>query len=1047
MADYGVNIKVAVQNTQKIQDLSNQLKRTGAAVDQQNTKLAQMAGKTQEAIANVKNLNAVLAEAQKNFNKAVLGTQSFISASKDLVATNREVTRSLEQRAAALKRIEGGQAVSPTLMGSAARERQSQFKKLEEARRNAIRDENRALGTQLNTQNKILATESRRAQIQMKALERQEEISRTISAGRMRQRQPEIMRQEQLMLGARQYMRPIGPELPRIMQPDRTAQLLTRQSQQRSAILREMNALSSKSVFNKNLEFALVKQLVGADKTRNLLAEKFEKDQKDMISNQQALAAQKERALAAQKKALDAEKKALALQRQQRNEQRRQKIGGALSSGLIGGGFPLLFGQGGAAAAGGAIGGLAGGAIGGGFGFALSIVGTAIGQALEDAENFDRSLNELNATLSTSGTVSSTTAADVRALASELNIAKEEAIELLGTFSGFGDGDIREELARVFEPVGGRKTLDLLAKARLGEKEALAAISGLSEIITLEKAEELQNQLDINGALVTAALLQEAVLEKSREITQESERTVGPIDHLVSGLAMIANAYAGMAYGPALELEPPPTAEDLAEQRAAGVAPPDQGLVETALAGYEKYLQRRQQLDKKYSVTGTEADPTINLQKRLGVLNKQIASEQKFVGVSSEGESIIKRKLALESKIAQIQETGTAERKRLTDQEDIRLSQSIETQAINLENLKFEREATALIERQSKAGEKLLKPLQKKLDAIRDRNAFEKEYGDLIMSGSTPAAAKQVIEAQKQKKEIDRLVEKQLESNEILIANLRIKVAETEGTKAHAAAVDALNDALERRNKIEEKGRIAKGEIKGEKTPAERFDDEIKAIQGIINELNDPVRQAIELSRTLGSAFSESFKGIVSGSMTAQQALANLFQRTADHFLDMAAQMIAAQLRMQAVKLFMNFFPSVGGGGGGGNGGSGFVIPSDNLTPAANGNAFGRNGLIPFAKGGVVNKPTLFPFANGTGLMGEAGPEAIMPLSRGPNGRLGVEALGAGAGATNIVVNVDASGSSVEGDSDQAAQLGKMLGAAVQAELVKQKRPGGLLAS
>ena len=260
MADYGVNIKVAVQNTQKIQDLSNQLKRTGAAVDQQNTKLAQMAGKTQEAIANVKNLNATLAEAQKNFNKAVLGTKSFITTSKDLIATNREVTRSLAQRAAALKRLEGGQAVGLTPMSSEAKQRQSQFKKLEQARRNAIRDENRALGTQLNTQNKILATESRRAQIQMKALERQEEISRTISAGRMRQRQPEIMRQEQLMLGARQYMRPIGPELPRIMQPDRTAQLLTRQSQQRSAILKEMNALSSKSVFNKNLEFALAKQ-------------------------------------------------------------------------------------------------------------------------------------------------------------------------------------------------------------------------------------------------------------------------------------------------------------------------------------------------------------------------------------------------------------------------------------------------------------------------------------------------------------------------------------------------------------------------------------------------------------------------------------------------------------------------------------------------------------------------------------------------------------------------------------------------------------------
>jgi hypothetical protein len=49
-------------------------------------------------------------------------------------------------------------------------------------------------------------------------------------------------------------------------------------------------------------------------------------------------------------------------------------------------------------------------------------------------------------------------------------------------------------------------------------------------------------------------------------------------------------------------------------------------------------------------------------------------------------------------------------------------------------------------------------------------------------------------------------------------------------------------------------------------------------------------------------------------------------------------------------------------------------------------------------------------------------------------------------GSANVTVNVDASGSSVEGDSAQAGQLGKMLGAAVQAELIKQKRPGGLLA-
>ena len=71
-------------------------------------------------------------------------------------------------------------------------------------------------------------------------------------------------------------------------------------------------------------------------------------------------------------------------ERAARSKQINERIGGTLSSGLIGGGFPLLFGQGAGAAAGGAIGGLAGGAIGGGFGFALSVVGTAIGAAFDE---------------------------------------------------------------------------------------------------------------------------------------------------------------------------------------------------------------------------------------------------------------------------------------------------------------------------------------------------------------------------------------------------------------------------------------------------------------------------------------------------------------------------------------------------------------------------------------------------------------------------------------------------------------------------------------
>jgi lambda family phage tail tape measure protein len=60
---------------------------------------------------------------------------------------------------------------------------------------------------------------------------------------------------------------------------------------------------------------------------------------------------------------------------------------------------------------------------------------------------------------------------------------------------------------------------------------------------------------------------------------------------------------------------------------------------------------------------------------------------------------------------------------------------------------------------------------------------------------------------------------------------------------------------------------------------------------------------------------------------------------------------------------------------------------------------------MPFAKGGIVSQPTAFPMRGATGLMGEAGPEAIMPLTRGPDGRLGVQAGGGGRPVT-VVMNI-----------------------------------------
>jgi hypothetical protein len=122
-------------------------------------------------------------------------------------------------------------------------------------------------------------------------------------------------------------------------------------------------------------------------------------------------------------------------------------------------------------------------------------------------------------------------------------------------------------------------------------------------------------------------------------------------------------------------------------------------------------------------------------------------------------------------------------------------------------------------------------------------------------------------------------------------------------------------------------------------------------------------------------------------------------------------------LEMAANKLFESAFGGSGGSsggflsglgglfsgmfGGGATSAGGAIGPGTGYT-YANGAAFHRGNVIPFARGGIVSRPTLFPMANGAGLMGEAGPEGVLPLRRGRGGRLGVEASGVGGTVVNV---------------------------------------------
>ena len=622
---------------------------------------------------------------------------------------------------------------------------------------------------------------------------------------------------------------------------------------------------------------------------------------------------------------------------------RNRRVSGAIGGGLIGGAFPALFGQSTQAAALGGIGGAAGGAIGGTFGFALGILGTALGEVVDKNIKFQQALKDLNVEFGKAGSSSKLFAGDIDALAKSLKITREEALELAGAFAFLGDPKLATAAGRLF---GSKQGFDLIAGIK-DEQSFSQAILGIAEDFTDEKAKQLfldTKDLEIGERRKVIAAALNKFKEKEVQLTNEEIRA--------RGRTFSRRAFRGGRQRPT-ELRTPVSeaeARSITDERAALLA-----LLE---------------VDKTTSVV----DPTIGLQKRLEIVSAQVVAEQQLIDLQGKQTKAARMILRHEMAIAKAKAIGTAERKKLLDAEDIQLSQSIENAAIERAGLQFEREARELAEQSLKATEKLSQPLQDQLDKIKDKAAFEREYGDLINSGVIPAVAKQTVEINKQVKEIDRLTEKQLIEIDRHIEALQLIVDKFRGTELEAEMQERLNEALKRRNEIESKGQQVKEGAKATiKTPQQRIEDEITAVRGAINDLLDPANQVILAARAIGDAFSESFKGLITGSMTAQQALANFFQRTADHFADMAAQMIAKQIQMKILGIALNFFGASAGSAPFSGDGGGFGISPDSLAIGSP-SSFGGGNL--FAEGGYVSGPT-------RALVGEGGEsEYIIPESK-----------------------------------------------------------------
>ena len=301
----------------------------------------------------------------------------------------------------------------------------------------------------------------------------------------------------------------------------------------------------------------------------------------------------------------------------------------------------------------------------------------------------------------------------------------------------------------------------------------------------------------------------------------------------------------------------------------------------------------------------------------------------------------------------------------------------------------------------------------------------------------------------------------QLSKQEARLANLKEGLGEEGGNKESNLPDATTPPSADTINKyLLDLGEITKEEFEARnlRSQSEKIIRDMKAANIDLGLSQDEIIEKLKESKDAAFDFKTSLKELYDsvtdlGTNIGQYAIGAV-DRLADSFVDLMvtgkasfaelARSILIDLQKMILKaiLFQTIFSPFKKAFGLSEGG---VVDGGEVVKSAKGNVFAQNKVVPFNYGGVINRPSVFPLARGgVGLMAEAGsPEAIMPLKRGKGGKLGVESSGGGGNVVNVSVN--AGGTSAQGNNMKATQLGKLIGTAIEAELIKQKRPGGIL--
>jgi len=350
-------------------------------------------------------------------------------------------------------------------------------------------------------------------------------------------------------------------------------------------------------------------------------------------------------------------------------------------------------------------------------------------------------------------------------------------------------------------------------------------------------------------------------------------------------------------------------------------------------------------------------------------------------------------------------------------------------------------ERTALLGQAEASGQNLATPEGAKIqDLIGQRDKLTKTFGkDALSPNKRGQFALDILGREKGKglfgaANVQDLQDAKEFLNDEIVAlqkkiNLKDKEAEADALiesiqKARVKNLDKEIEMLERSftmtsEEFEIEKQIAEMKEEGEIKDEDEIRRKLQKIQMLEKErkLAEETAAAFDrMAQSIATDIADGIQGMIRGTSTLGDMLNNVMNKLIDAAFNMA--------------LFGNMQGTLGGGGLFGSilGGLGGLFGGNKTGPLP------PSPIMVAANGGRIpgGKPSL---------VGEKGPELFTPASSGfvtPNHALG--------GSTNIVVNVDASGSSVEGDESAGRELGRLISAAVQSEIIQQKRPGGILA-